>query len=111
VPKVGQRYRVGQWLAHWVENVAAPPNVSENTHSGYEVDVRVHLIPGIGAHWLDRLEAEHLEKLYAKMLCAGSKPKPSARPPANCGTTKDGYSPSPTAARSTPTPTTTNGKR
>jgi integrase len=56
-----------------IENIAAPPNVSENTHSGYEVDVRVHLIPGIGAHWLDKLEAEHLEKLYTKMLGAGRK--------------------------------------
>jgi integrase len=74
VPKAGQRYRVGEWLTYWVENIAAPPNVSENTHSGYEVDVRVHLIPGIGAHWLDKLAAEHLEKLYVKMLRAGSKP-------------------------------------
>jgi integrase len=68
VPKAGQRYRVGAWLTYWVENIAAPPNVSENTHSGYEVDVRVHLIPGIGAHWLDKLEAEHLERLYVKMI-------------------------------------------
>ena len=68
VPKAGQRYRVQEWLTYWIENIATPPNVSENTHSGYEVDVRVHLIPGIGAHWLDKLEAEHLEKLYTKML-------------------------------------------
>lgn len=74
MPKAGQRYRVGAWLTYWVENIAAPPNVFENTHSGYEVDVRVHLIPGIGAHWLDKLEAEHLEKLYTKMLRDGSKP-------------------------------------
>jgi integrase len=71
VPKAGQRYRVHQWLAHWVDNIAAPPHISENAHSGYEVDVRVHLIPGIGAHWLDKLEAEHLEKLYATMIRNG----------------------------------------
>lgn len=38
--------------------------------------MRKHLISGIGAHWLDRLEPEHLEKLYAKMqrngLAAGT---------------------------------------
>ena len=56
VPKVGQRWRAAAWLTFWLENIALPPNVSENTHSGYSVDVRVHLIPGIGAHWLDRLE-------------------------------------------------------
>jgi integrase len=74
VPKAGQRYRVREWLTYWVHNIAAPPNVSDNAHSGYEVDVRVHLVPGVGEHWLDKLEAEHLEKLYAKMVRAGSAP-------------------------------------
>jgi integrase len=73
-PKVGQRYRVHAWLTYWVENIACPPNVSENAHSGYEVDVRVHLNPGIGEHWLDKLAPEHLEKLYAKMIKAGKAP-------------------------------------
>ena len=72
VPKAGQRWRVGAWLRFWLENIACPPNVSENTYSGYEVDVRVHLIPGIGAHWLDKLAPEHVEKLYTKMMGRGS---------------------------------------
>jgi integrase len=72
VPKAGRRYRVSEWLTYWVQTIAAPPNVSENAHAGYEVDVRVHLVPGIGAHWLDKLEPEHLEKLYVKMIRAGS---------------------------------------
>jgi integrase len=71
VPKVSQRHRVGEWLTYWVQNIACPPNVSENAHSGYEVDVRVHLVPGIGAHWLDRLAPDHLERLYAKMIREG----------------------------------------
>jgi integrase len=33
--------------------------------------VRVHLIPGIGAHWLDKLAPEHVEKLYTKMTGKG----------------------------------------
>ncbi|MCW2941492.1 MAG: putative methyltransferase [Actinomycetia bacterium] len=44
-----------------------------NTHAGYRVDVEKHLIPGIGAHRLDKLEPEHFEKLYAKMQHAGLK--------------------------------------
>ena len=72
VPKAGQRWRVTAWLTFWLENIACPPNVSENTYSGYEVDVRVHLIPGVGAHWLDNLAPEHVEKLYAKMMRSGS---------------------------------------
>jgi hypothetical protein len=76
VPKAGQRWRVAAWLTFWVDNIAVPPNVSENTHSGYSVDVRVHLIPGIGAHWLDKLEPEHVEKLYAKMQRNGRPREP-----------------------------------
>lgn len=67
VAKVGQRWTVTTWLMYWIENIAVPPNVSENAHAGYSVDVRCHLIPGIGAHRLDRLEPAHLEKLYVKM--------------------------------------------
>ena len=71
VRKVGEKWTVGRWLTYWVENIAAPPNVTENTHNGYLVDVKKHLIPGVGAHRLDRLEPDHLEKLYARMQHAG----------------------------------------
>jgi integrase len=71
VRKPGQRWKVGTWLDHWVKTIAAPPTVSENTQAGYEVDVRKHLVPGVGAHWLDKLDAEHLEKLYANLLESG----------------------------------------
>lgn len=71
VRNVGRVPTVGEWLTHWVETIAAPA-VRENTLSGYRVAVNVHLIPGVGAHRLDRLEPEHLERLYASMLRAGS---------------------------------------
>jgi integrase len=64
---------VKTWLLHWVEEIARP-SVRESSYSGYEVDVRVHLIPGLGAHRLEKLEPEHLERFYSKMLAAGSKP-------------------------------------
>lgn len=64
---------VGEWLEHWVENIAAAV-VRENTLAGYRVAIRTHLIPGIGAHRLDRLQPEHLEKLYARMIRNGSSP-------------------------------------
>ncbi|WP_037840121.1 tyrosine-type recombinase/integrase [Streptomyces sp. NRRL S-337] len=69
--KPGQRWTLHSWLEHWVENIAKP-YVSENTYDGYEVDVRVHLVPGLGAHKLDRLEPEHLERFYRKMQDSGS---------------------------------------
>ena len=74
VRKPGQRWRVSGWLRHWVSTIAAPPNVSENTHDGYRVDVEHHLIPGVGAHWLDRLQPEHLEHLYTRMQAPGYDP-------------------------------------
>ncbi|WP_328488130.1 tyrosine-type recombinase/integrase [Streptomyces zaomyceticus] len=68
----GKPWTVGKWLAHWIENIAKPV-VSENTYDGYEVAVRVHLVPGVGKHRIDRLEPEHLESLYWRMQAAGSK--------------------------------------
>ncbi|MFI6032439.1 tyrosine-type recombinase/integrase [Amycolatopsis magusensis] len=70
----GQNWTVEKWLRHWMENVVAPPVLTENAFSAYEVACRVHLIPGIGAHKLRKLEVEHLEKLYRKMIREGSKP-------------------------------------
>lgn len=64
---------VGEWLEHWVENIAGAV-VRENTLAGYRVAIRMHLAPGIGSHRLDRLQPEHLEKLYARMLRDGSSP-------------------------------------
>jgi Phage integrase, N-terminal SAM-like domain len=71
VRRAGRAWTVEQWLTHWVENIAAP-FVRPNTLAGYRVAVRVHLIPGVGAHRLDRLEPEHLERLYVRMMRNGS---------------------------------------
>ncbi len=73
VRSVGRVWTVGEWLTYWVEEIACPA-VRENTLSAYRVAVNVHLIPGVGAHRLDRLGPEHLERLYVKMLRAGSSP-------------------------------------
>ena len=73
VRRAGSTWTVAQWLTHWVEHIAAP-FVRENTISGYRVAVRVHLVPGIGAHRLDKLRPEHLERLYVRMMRLGSSP-------------------------------------
>ena len=74
VRNAGQRWTVEQWLTHWLETIVAPPAITENAYSAYEVAARVHLIPGIGAHRIDRLEPEHLERLYRKMVKNGARP-------------------------------------
>lgn len=66
VRKSGRGWTVENWLRHWLENIAAP-TVRPNTLVGYSVAVNNHLIPGIGAHKLDKLQPEHLERLYAKL--------------------------------------------
>ncbi|MFF2330398.1 MULTISPECIES: tyrosine-type recombinase/integrase [unclassified Streptomyces] len=71
VRKAGQSWTIETWLTHWVENIAAP-NVSENTIDGYRVAVNHHLVPGLGAHRLEKLEPEHLERFYKKMQETGS---------------------------------------
>ncbi|MFF4415919.1 tyrosine-type recombinase/integrase [Streptosporangium sp. NPDC001559] len=71
VRTAGQRWTVAKWLTHWIETIAVPPAIRESSHAGYRVDVTAHLIPGIGAHRLDKLTPEHLEKLYAKMQREG----------------------------------------
>jgi integrase len=73
VRKPGKPWTVKAWLTHWIENIA-PLGVNENTMIGYGVAVRKHLIPGLGAHRLDRLKPEHIETFYAKMQANGSKP-------------------------------------
>jgi integrase len=73
VRKPGSAWTVKTWLTHWITEIA-PIGVSENTLAGYEVAVRVHLIPGLGAHRLVKLEPEHLERFYKKMQHTGSKP-------------------------------------
>lgn len=71
VRKAGQTWTVESWLVHWAENIAAL-HVSENTIDGYRVAVYHHLIPGLGAHRLAKLEPEHLERFYKKMQDNGS---------------------------------------
>ncbi|GAA1984374.1 tyrosine-type recombinase/integrase [Amycolatopsis minnesotensis] len=73
-PKAGKkRWRVGDWLTHWVEEIA-PLKCRYKTLAGYRTAVYRHLVPGVGNHWMDKIEPHHFEKLYAKMLDAGAKP-------------------------------------
>lgn len=66
IRKPGRSWTVEKWLNHWVENIAAP-TVREKTIEGYRSAVYNHLIPGVGAHHLDKLQAEHLESLYRRL--------------------------------------------
>jgi integrase len=60
-------------LIHWTENIAAG-SVRENTFSGYRVAVTRHLIPGVGAHRLDRLEPRAFGEALRQDAASGSAP-------------------------------------
>ena len=74
VTKPGRAWTVERWLNHWLENIAKP-SVRYKTYVGYRTAVYKHLIPGLGARRLDRLEPEHLEKLMHGCRPMASKPE------------------------------------
>ena len=73
VTTAGERLTVAQWLAYWLDNIAAA-KVTEGTMSGYRPLVRRHLIPGLGKHRLDRLQPEHVEAFYRELTTKGMAP-------------------------------------
>ncbi|WP_037076458.1 tyrosine-type recombinase/integrase [Pseudonocardia spinosispora] len=75
----GRAWTVEKWLRHWVENIAAP-TVRRNTLVGYRAAVYGYLIPGVGAHRLDKLRPEHLESLYRTLGTTKSRRGKNLRP-------------------------------
>jgi integrase len=73
VRKSGQAWTVEQWLTHWIENIV-PLGVRYKALASYRTAVYVHLIPGLGAHRMSRIEPEHFEKLYVRMQEGGLRP-------------------------------------
>jgi integrase len=70
VDAAGRAPTVGEWLDHWLDNIAAR-KVRARTLESYRSTVRLHLRPGIGHHRLDRLQPEHLERLYGALSDKG----------------------------------------
>ena len=73
VPRIGHRWTVAGWLEHWLETIARP-SLRNTSYDAYRIAVRKHLVPSLGKHRLDRLEPEHLEQLYRRMLDDGARP-------------------------------------
>src|SRR3954465_15379055 len=70
VEAAGKAPTVGDWLEHWLENIAARKGRARTLES-YGSTIRLHLRPGIGHHRLDRLQPEHLERLYGALADKG----------------------------------------
>lgn len=70
IRKAGHAWTVEKWLTHWLTNIAVP-SVRYKAGNAYRTAVNRHLIPGLGAHRIDKIRPEHFEKLYAKMRRSG----------------------------------------
>jgi len=69
----GPQQKVEQFVTHWLEDVHKH-TVRPRTYERYEAMVRLHIIPGIGHHQLQKLSPQHLQALYAKKLDEGLSP-------------------------------------
>lgn len=69
----GRAPLVATSLSHWLENIAAR-TVRPRTLDGYRTYSERYAIPGLVAHRLIRLQAEHIEALYARMQQSGLTP-------------------------------------
>ncbi len=57
------------FLANWLEG--ARPSLRDQTHSTYEIVLRLHAVPYLGHHRLAKLTPQHLQDLYGQRLKAG----------------------------------------
>src|SRR5512133_2791460 len=73
VRRSGKRWTIESWLQYWLANIAQP-SIRESSFNAYRIAVNKHLIPGLGKQRLERLEPEHLEKLYQRMIKSGARP-------------------------------------
>lgn len=57
---------VEAWLTYWLENIVEP-NERPKTTAGYRSVVVNHIIPAIGSVKLEKVTADHVRKLHARM--------------------------------------------
>lgn len=65
--------QVGQFLTRWLEDVHRQ-SIRLRTYERYEEIVRLHLVPGVGHHQLQKLAPQHLQAFYTQKLKEGLSP-------------------------------------
>jgi integrase len=63
---------VGEYLTRWLDTVRG--TVKDNTWSGHEINVRVHLSPALGSTKLDKLNSFQVQSFYRAKLDDGQSP-------------------------------------
>ncbi|QWB24790.1 MULTISPECIES: tyrosine-type recombinase/integrase [Streptomyces] len=69
-PKAGRKPTVAQWMTTYLTDIASL-KLKPRSLDDYWSKTRNDIIPGIGQHRIDKLQPEHLERMYRKMLDAG----------------------------------------
>ena len=69
---VSTQQTVAEYLEYWLK--VHKQNVRPRTQERYEEIVRLHLVPTIGKVKLDKLTAQHLDRLYTSKLESGLSP-------------------------------------
>lgn len=64
---------VGEWMDRWLQH-DVKPNLSRNTYALYESIWRVHVAPVLASRALERLDAEAVAMLYARLRENGASP-------------------------------------
>ncbi|SJM69339.1 Integrase [Gulosibacter sp. 10] len=72
---VPRDWTVQAWLEHWIEHI---DNRDASTRQGYRLLLKPAVYPAIGKLRLDRLQPEHIERLY-KTMREGTHRKPKVR--------------------------------
>jgi integrase len=62
-----------QFLSGWLEN-SQKQSVRPRTYERYEEVVRLHIVPSLGTHQLQKLSPQQVQSLYAQRLAAGYSP-------------------------------------
>lgn len=70
IPFGSDRLSVGAWLDHWLDHVVKPER-EPTTHEGYEISIRLHIKPALGAIPLVKLQPELVEKWLRDLQATG----------------------------------------
>lgn len=71
LPFVSERLTVGAWLDYWLDSIVKPER-EPTTYAMYEIMVRKHIKPYIGALPLARLQPEHVERWMERLEAGGA---------------------------------------
>jgi integrase-like protein len=64
---------VAQFLNNWLENTQKD-SVRARTYERYEEIIRLHIVPVLGRHQLQKLTAQHLQTFYTRKRKEGLSP-------------------------------------